>query len=367
MNTSQSDDGRNIDLEIAELGGEAAQQGVPARREAAGGSPEFAKRSTTPASSAAGDGTTYYDRPVIKEPVWIWAVPVYFFVGGAAGAAAVLGAVAQRDSDLRGLARKCRLIAFSGIIGGTGLLILDLGRPDRFLNMLRVFRPTSAMSVGSWLLAGSGAATTASALLARRRGRLAKLGDAAGTIAGLLGGPLAGYTGVLLADTSVPIWQTSRRILPGLFVASSISTAASLLELMELDDAEEAVANRFGVIGQVAELIAGTALATEVGRVHRVGLPLREGLAGSLWRAATGATVASLALTLLPGRSKRRRRVEALLGAAGGLALRFAVFHAGKASARDPRATFDQQRADRQDVDGIDHRVATSGPDGSTW
>ncbi len=366
MSSSHSGDGRNIDTQVGELSGEAARQVVPGPRDTSAGSPDFTTWGITPASTATSDRPSYYERPVIKEPVWIWAVPVYFFVGGAAGAAAVLGAVAQRDQSLRGLARKCRLVAASGTITGTGLLIYDLGRPKRFLNMLRVFRPTSAMNVGSWLLAGSGAAMSTSAMLAHRRGRLGRLGDAAGTIAGIIGGPLSGYTGVLLADTSVPIWQASRRILPGLFVASSVSTAASFLELMELDDAEEAVANRFGVIGQVAELIAGKALEKEVERVESVGRPLKEGLSGSLWKAATGLTIVGLVLGLLPGASARRRRIDALLGVASGLAVRFAVFHAGKASARDPHATFDQHRAGRGGVDVTGRPAVTSAGDGSS-
>src|SRR5918912_3378961 len=97
-------------------------------------------------------GATYYDRPVLKEPVWIWAVPAYFYVGGVAGAAATLGAVTalSRDDDLEVLARRCRALAAGGTVAGSALLVYDLGRPERFLNMLRVFRPSSPLNVGSW-------------------------------------------------------------------------------------------------------------------------------------------------------------------------------------------------------------------------
>ncbi|MGH2811069.1 MAG: NrfD/PsrC family molybdoenzyme membrane anchor subunit, partial [Actinomycetota bacterium] len=152
----------------------------------------------------------YYGRPVLKEPVWIWAVPAYFYAGGAAGAALVLGAVAQlagRD-ELRDLVRNCRRLGALGTAGGGILLIYDLGRPERFLNMLRLFRPTSAMSIGSWTLAVAGASSAAAAVLP------GIAGNTAGLVAGAAGLPLAGYTAVLLADTAVPLWQSSRKVLP---------------------------------------------------------------------------------------------------------------------------------------------------------
>jgi formate-dependent nitrite reductase membrane component NrfD len=289
--------------------------------------------------SSTPEGPTYYDLPVLKEPVWIWAVPAYFYLGGAAGAAASLGAAAQGVPQLRGLVRRCRRIAFAGSAVGAGLLIHDLGRPERFLNMLRVFRPTSAMSVGSWLLASfNGLSGTAVVLDGNGPG------DLAGLLAGIAGAPLSGYTGVLLSDTAVPLWQAARTTLPVLFVASGVSAAASMLELGELSEPEQKAVWRFGVAGQIAELGAMTALERDVDRVERVGLPLKEGLGGSLWRAAKVLTGLSLALTLLQ-RSSKRRRLAGLLGSAGAIALRFSLFHAGKASARDPRATFDQQRA----------------------
>src|SRR5262245_30090858 len=105
--------------------------------------------------------TTYYDRPILKQPVWIWTVPAYFYVGGVAGAALVLGAVAQltRDSKLRPLVRTCRSIGAAGHVIGSVLLIADLGRPSRFFHMLRVFNLKSPLSVGSWILAAGGVAS----------------------------------------------------------------------------------------------------------------------------------------------------------------------------------------------------------------
>jgi formate-dependent nitrite reductase membrane component NrfD len=290
---------------------------------------------------------TYYERPVLKEPVWIWAVPAYFYAGGAAGAAAALGAVAQLADrrGLDGLIRRCRWLAAAGTATGAGLLVYDLGRPERFLNMLRVFRPTSPLSVGSWVLAASTPLAAGSALFGHPDGPFGGVGDGAAMAAGALGLPLAGYTAVLLSNTAVPVWQEARRTLPGLFYASAVSSAASLLQLMRLTDRERRIVHRFGVAGKAAELAAAMAVEREAGRIERVGRPLSEGLSGSLWRAGKALTAASLAASLIPARSKVGRWASALLGTGGALAMRFAVFHAGKQSARDPRAAFHQQRA----------------------
>jgi formate-dependent nitrite reductase membrane component NrfD len=253
-------------------------------------------------------------------------------------------------------------MATVGSAVGGGLLVADLGRPSRFLNMLRVFRPSSPMSVGSWVLAGVAPAAGAAAVTSGSGGALGVLGDAAGLAAGALGVPLAGYTAVLLSNTAVPIWQGARRSLPALFVSSGVATAASLLGMLDLTDREERAVRRFGIAGRVAELAASQVVARGAGRVEAVGRPLHEGVAGTLWRASEALTAASLALSLVPGRRTRLRRVaEGALGAAGSLAMRFAVFHAGKASARDPRATFHQQRAGFGGAE-VTGREAVSGP-----
>jgi formate-dependent nitrite reductase membrane component NrfD len=337
--------GRFIDATLGLLAGEGSQQRIAGR--AAPAAPAEVWRDLPSRAPADEAGPTYYGRPVLKEPVWIWAVPVYFYVGGTAGAAAVLagGVQALGDEELRGLVRRLRWVAAAGGAVGSALLVYDLGRPERFLNMLRVFRPTSPMSVGSWVLAGAASATMGSALAANRPGLLGRLGDAAGYAASLLGMPLAGYTSVLLANTAVPLWQGTRRSLPPLFVGSAMSGLASLFGLLPASERERAVVHRFGIAGKVAGLAAMAAVEREARRAGDVGAPLRQGLSGALWKAAGAATAASLALSVLPGRSRRRRITEAFLGTAAALALRFAVFHAGKASARDPRATFRQQRS----------------------
>jgi formate-dependent nitrite reductase membrane component NrfD len=219
------------------------------------------------------------------------------------------------------------------------------------------------MSVGSWALAAAGPLTAGSALLAGRRGVLRALGDLAGLGAGVVGMPLAGYTAVLVSNTAVPLWQGTRRTLPVLFTASAMSGAASALDLLDLEDREERVVDRFGTVGKIAEIVAMAAVEREADRVERVGRPLRQGVSGALWKAARGLTAGSLLLSLLPAKSRRSRVLSGLLGTAGALALRFAVFHAGKASARDPGATFEQQRGGRGAVE-VTGRPAITGPGG---
>lgn len=336
-------DGRNVDLTTGTLSGEAADQRVSEDRT---GPASFDVWSGVPSAGSAEPGTTYFDRPVLKEPVWIWSVPAYFFAGGAAGTSAFLGAVLQIvDRDrYEDLIDRCRYVAAIGTTLGTGFLIADLGRPRRFLNMLRVFRPTSAMSMGSWNLALAAGSSTAAAAWSGTTGARRALGDLAGATGAITGLPLAGYTAVLLADTAVPVWQASRRSLPWLFLSSGLSSTCDLLTLSGVSEEDEALVEHLGIMAKVTELIASLAVERDASATERVGRPLTEGVGATLWRAAKFLTASSLALSLVPGPSRARARWAALAGAAGGLALRFAVFHAGKASARDPRATFEQQR-----------------------
>jgi formate-dependent nitrite reductase membrane component NrfD len=305
------------------------------------------------------DGPTYYGRPAVKEPVWIWSVPAYLFTGGVAGGAATVAGVAQvlAPDRLRWLVTRGRWVAAGGGALGTVFLIHDLGRPARFLNMLRVFRPSSAMSMGSWTLAGfAGAATTAAVapvVLPGRGGRL--VGNVGGLAAGLLGPVLGTYTGVLLGDTAVPVWVASRRQLPLLFAASALAGAGDVLELLGPDPDSEPVGRRVSTVAKTAELGAARALEAAATAEPEVGPALTQGVAGDLWRASTALTAAGLVVTNLPvgGRLRRlRRRVAALLGVVGGVLMRFALVRAGAASARDPRATFGPQRRRRSGPGG---------------
>lgn len=174
---------------------------------------------------------SYQDQPLLKPPVWTWEIPVYFFVGGAAGASAAIALAAQLTRGDEELIRDARVIALSGAVLSAPLLISDLGRPERFLNMLRVFKPQSPMSVGVWTLtAFSGASLFAVVMPAKL------LRDLSGVIAGATGLVMATYTGVLLGVSAIPEWKNNAHFLPVHFGASALGAAVSLLELRGHDD-----------------------------------------------------------------------------------------------------------------------------------
>ena len=145
---------------------------------------------------------SYYGRPVLKAPVWTWEVPTYFFFGGMAGAAAPLAYAAELAGN-KPQARRAALVSFVGLAVSPPLLIRDLGRPARFWRMLRVFKPTSPMSIGTWLVTAFGAATSAGLIFPKAR-----------PVAAVTGPLVSTYTAVLIAQTSVPVWHEARRTLP---------------------------------------------------------------------------------------------------------------------------------------------------------
>jgi formate-dependent nitrite reductase membrane component NrfD len=344
-------DGRDIDRNVGTLLGEGAQQQV--RRQDPTPPEEEERVRPAPEGLEPAEGPSYYGLPVLKEPIWRWEIPAYFFVGGLAGASAVLGATATIAGG-RGtttLVRRCRLVAAGGAGVSAVLLIKDLGRPARFLAMLRVFRPTSPMNMGTWVLSGFGACASLAALPATvpAARRLAPLGNAASYGAGVLGLPLVGYTGVLIANTAVPIWQQTRNTLPILFAFSGAVSAGSLFDLWRTPGAGGEMAHRFGLVAKGAELALSAALHREARVVPRVERALRTGRGGALLNAARVLLGASALVDLLPGRRLRRLRrgASGALGLLGTIALRFGVVAAGRASARDPHATFEMQRAGR--------------------
>jgi len=253
---------------------------------------------------------TYYDLPLLKPPVWTWEVPTYFFVGGAAGAAAVIAAAARFTGADRRLVKHAKWIAAGGATLSAPLLVADLGRPERFLNMLRVFKPQSPMSVGAWTLAVFGGASTGAVLL---RGRL---GDLATVVAAMSGLVMSTYTGVLIGATAIPVWAQHKRTLPIVFGASALASAVALLELRGHD---EPALNALGFAAAAAE----AALARKHGRLGAA--EIFSGVVPAVLR------VASL-------KSKRLRRVAAGSALLGSLLTRLAWVEAGKASAREPRA-----------------------------
>jgi formate-dependent nitrite reductase membrane component NrfD len=363
-------DARNVAPDLGALAGEGALQRV--RTPERGGAErqlEAERRPGTPSEegSAEAEGPSYYGLPVLKAPVWRWYIPAYFFTGGLSGACAVLGAAAQAAGGpgTESLVRRCRLAAAAGIAGSVGLLIADLGRPSRFLNMLRVFRPTSPMNMGTWLISEFGGEIALAAVPVVWRGAprwLVRAGDLAGYGAGILGLPLVGYTGVLISNTAVPVWQGTRNTLPILFAFSGAVSAGALLELWaprelhgprgRVRHAGADMVRRFGRVAKAAELAVSFALDREAAaHAPRVARPLQRGASGAMLQAARGLVAASLVLDLWPRRRWRTRRALAVasgaLAMAGTLLLRFGIVQAGRASARDPHATFEMQRRGR--------------------
>jgi formate-dependent nitrite reductase membrane component NrfD len=279
---------------------------------------------------------------VIKEPVWrVPDVPGYLFLGGLAGASSVLAAGAE-VSGYGELARVAKVGALGAISLSAVALVHDLGRPGRFLHMLRVFKPSSPMSVGSWLLAAYGPVAGAAAV-SEVTGILPAAGRAATVGAGLLGPAIATYTAALICDTSVPGWHEGYREMPYVF-AGSAASAAGGLGLLAVHPADAEPARNLAVLGAAVELIAKRQLLDRLGDLAE---PYQTGTPGAILRLAEFLTVGALAGAVLGGRN---RAVSALAGAslvAASAMTRFGIFEAGVASARDPKYTVVPQRRRR--------------------
>ncbi len=337
------DDGRNISAELGTLTGEASGQ----KTQSANYNVALQSKSYPYIPSKQDQSApSYYDTPLLKQPVWIWSIATYFYVGGVTGVSSALGAVVQLTAPktMGGLVTKARWIGTLGGAVSAALLIHDLGRPERFLNMLRVFRPSSPMSMGSWILTVFSTAAGAAAVLPYGPKIFRPLASVFGLISGVFGLGLSGYTGVLISQTAVPLWQHSYRTMPVLFLASGTAAAASFLELFDLNEQETVTVERFGLMGKVLELGVSMALEADAKRIERVGRPLQGGLSGTLWQTAKVLTIAATLVSLMPGKSRAKRITSGILGSLASLSLRFGIYYGGKASARDPRATFDAQR-----------------------
>jgi hypothetical protein len=282
---------------------------------------------------------SYYGRPVIKEPTWTWEIPTYFFTGGLAGASSLLSTGAKLTGNEK-LSRSALYIGAVADLVSPALLISDLGRPERFHHMLRVVKVTSPMNVGSWVLLVSGGASTTAALL-ELLGRLKPIKLVAEAVATLAGPPLATYTGVLIADTAVPVWHDGRQELPWIFGASAAASAgAASCAFLQPEDAGPA--RRLALAGVLAE---GALMQLMELRLGKVGEVYREGAAGKLSWAAKGLATAGAAL--LARRGKKSRSALVLGGAmvcAGEMCVRWTVYKAGFQSARDPKYVVESQR-----------------------
>ena len=318
----------------------------------------------------AASGTApagYYGVPAIHGPHWKWLIIVYFYLGGITGAAAAIAGLSRLvgPAEDRRLVGAARYLSFASLVPCPVLLVLDLGRPARFHHMLLRFNPRSPMSLGTWgltlfgALCGLGAAqqTAADDLVGRGRAARAiacspeRVVAAASVPVGLF---VAGYTGVLLAATAVPLWTKRPLLLGPLFLASAVSTAASAvaLTLHLAPGTPPATMHRLERLERAALLAEVGVLAAWVVRLGPTAHPLTHGTTGRVFR--HGVVGAGLALPCLlhaakqtaPARLRAPLTVAtALLTLAGGFGLRYAVVIAGRASADDPRATFELTRA----------------------
>lgn len=284
----------------------------------------------------------YYQQPLLKEPQWTQLIPFYFFVGGAAGSLSVIGSLADVIAGERKLAEQARWLALGGAVLSGALLVSDLGKPSRFLNMLRVFKPQSTMSMGSWILSGFSAFVFASSAADALehfwgKGLLIHLLRGMGRVGSVVFGvPFHNYTGVLLATTAMPVWNARASSLAGHFGMSGLQSGASILELMGHQDSH--ALNLLGVLSASMETWEKINISNSDSRAL---LPLKRGWSGLLVRAGawfSGPVPLLLRLSsLLPGRPNALRRLAACSGIAGSLFTRYGWVEAGKASARDWR------------------------------
>jgi hypothetical protein len=294
---------------------------------------------------------SYYGRPIVKAAVWHHDIAAYLFTGGLAAGSSLLAA----GGDLTGsaaLRRAGRVAALGAVTASAYVLIHDLGRPARFHHMLRVAKPTSPMSVGTWILSAFGPAAGIAAIaeaapylpdrglpgLARRV--LPPVGRLSGWAAAATAPALATYTAVLLADTATPSWHEAYPELPFVFAGSALASAAGV-GLLAAPPGEAWPARRLAILGGALELAGAHQVETTLGLLSE---PYREGRAGRLLRAGRSLTAAGIVGSLVGHRS---RLVSGLSGAAllaASVATRFGIFDGGVASARDPKYTVVPQR-----------------------
>ncbi|MFF9558971.1 NrfD/PsrC family molybdoenzyme membrane anchor subunit [Streptomyces albus] len=284
--------------------------------------------------------TSYYGKPILNTPGWKpLNIGGYFFLGGLAGAGSVLAAGA-RLTGRPVTARAMKIAATVSIAGSAAALIHDLGRPARFGNMLRVLKPTSPMSVGSWLLAAYGPLSGIAAA-SDVTGLLPRTGDAATCGAALLGPAVATYTAVLAADTAVPAWHDGYRELPFVFAGSATAAAAGTA-LMTGPLRENSPARYAALFGTALETAARHRMESRLGMIAET---YRAGTAGRLMRSAEALTVGgALTAAVAGGRSRLLAAVSGAALVAGSVCTRLGVFHAGRAAMADPKYTVVPQR-----------------------
>lgn len=309
-------------------------------------------------SGAAKDG--YYGLPMLKRPLWKWEIALYFFFEGISSGSFILGTLAEffAQKESKNLIRNSRYISLAALLPCPPLLIADLGKPQKFHHMLRVWKPKSPMNLGAWALS---AYSLPVGLLALKQlagdvwqtDKSAKKsnGKLPSRALGLAGIPFAltmlSYPGVLLSTTSTPIWSRTR-ILGALFAVSSLNNAVAALSITDsLGGGETETSRKLEKIENLTSIAEAAALTAYIATSKGFAEPLTKGRYAKLfWLGAVGAglIVPALARISASGKSKNKRRKKlfgSVLSLAGGLALKWAVTHAGRASAENPQAARD--------------------------
>jgi formate-dependent nitrite reductase membrane component NrfD len=294
------------------------------------------------------DFSSYYGRPIVKRPVWKRQdIAGYLFTGGLAAGSAIVAA----GADVTGrpaLRRSTRLTGLAATVVSGVALVHDLGVPSRFHHMLRVAKPTSPMSVGSWLLTAFAAPMGVAALSevpavvpGAMRGVVDRLARPSGLAAAAVAPGIATYTAVLLSDTAVPSWHAAYPELPFVFAGSALSASAGAA-LIGAPLSETAPVRRLAVLGAALELAGSQRLESRLGLV---GEPYREGRPGAWLKAAKALTAAGAAGAVLgAGRSRAAAVASGAALVAASVLTRFAIFDAGVASTEDPKYVVVPQR-----------------------
>jgi formate-dependent nitrite reductase membrane component NrfD len=310
--------------------------------------------------SAQTEFTSYYGRPVVKKPHWVWPIWLYFWAGGISSGASAIATLAHfygdKDRD-KSIVQAGRYISMAGVIISPVLLIIDLQRPERFVNMLRVLKLRSPLSTGTWILTSLGILTglnTARQVVEdglvpenTLPGKLALLSsnDVTQFLQGLDGMALGTYTGVLLSATAVPLWANADEAIAPLFLSSAFSTGAAAISLaqavsgVKADDLHRLdPVEQYAILAELASLgYAYFKLTPEV-RKHVIASPFTKSFLAAVWLGMLGPLILKFISPKkgLPGRLFAI--IRSLMVLIGGFFLRYAVIEAGKATADDPDA-----------------------------
>lgn len=287
----------------------------------------------------------YYGLPFLKRPRWKWEIALYFFFEGMSAGSFVTGTMADLFAHQRypGLVRTSRWLALAALLPCPPLLIADLGRPERFLHMLRVVKLTSPMNTGAWALTGYGMLVT---LIAGSELKLLRYIPA--RVVSVLALPFAvtmlAYPGVLLSTTSNPVWSGTRLLGP-VIASSSMTTAVAALALATTSrpDGSSRALKRLETVVSVCETAS---LIGYLGTARETARPLTSGpQAIRFWAGAVaGGIIAPALLSLAESRIRSRSRARTVSVAAsvlrlgGALMLKWAITYAGRDSAHDSEA-----------------------------